>query len=61
VDVLIGLGREFVDEQGAVDDVGEPSFEAAQRFAAALAFGLLAGEECASGRMHASLGDRDSG
>jgi hypothetical protein len=41
------------------DDAYELSFEAADRFAAALALGLFALEVGARGRMHARLRDRD--
>ena len=42
-----------------VEDAGELAFEATDRFAAALAFGLFALEVSARGRMNARLRDRD--
>ena len=42
------------------DDADEQSFEAADGFAAALAFGAFAFEVGASGGVGASLGDRDA-
>jgi hypothetical protein len=45
--------------EGVEDDAGELAFEAADRFAAALAFGLFAFEVGARGRMDACLGDSD--
>ena len=45
--------------EGVEDDACELSFEAADRFAAALAFCLLALEIGARGRVVAGLGDRD--
>src|SRR5712691_630099 len=46
--------------EGCVDGSGELSFETAERFAPALAFGLFALEVGASGGMDACLRDRDS-
>jgi len=42
-----------------VDGAGELSFEAADRFAAALSLGLFAREVGLRGRMQTGLGDRD--
>ena len=46
--------------EGVVDDADEEPFEAADRFAAALAFGAFAFEVVACGRVVAGLCDRDS-
>jgi hypothetical protein len=46
--------------EAAVDDVGEVSFEGASCFAWGLAFGDLAGEVGACGRVVAGLDDRDA-
>ena len=46
--------------EGVEDDAGELAFEAADRFAAALAFALLAFEVGACWRVHAALRDRDA-
>ena len=46
--------------EGGVDGAGEESFEAADRFAARLAFGLFAFEVGAGGGVVARLRDRDS-
>jgi len=45
--------------EAPVDDVGEVAFEGAAGFAAGLAFGGLAGEECAGAWVDAGLHDRD--
>src|SRR5438105_1079756 len=46
--------------QQAEDGAGEVSFQAAQRFAAALPFSLFAFEVVASGAVDAALGDGDA-
>src|SRR5262249_36775934 len=46
--------------EGVEDDADEESFEAADRFASALAFGTFAFEVRAGGRVVARLRDRDS-
>ena len=56
--LLLCQGR--LVSEGDVDGSGELSFEAADGFAAALAFCLFALEVGACGWMDAALGDRDS-
>ena len=52
-------GQGGVGAHGAVDAVGDSSFEAAQRFAAGLAFGAFALVVGAAFGVTADLGDRD--
>ena len=54
------LCQDGLVSEGGVDGSGELSFEAADRFAAALAFGLLAFQIGPCGWVDAALGDRDA-
>ena len=60
VDVSFGLGGVFVDEQGAVDDVGESAAEESQRFGLGVALSDAFGDVVASWGPGAGLGEGDA-